>query len=52
MNLLTSFGVILGAILGPELAPKGNQKWDYFWTLQAPHLRGPNDAILGIKREW
>ena len=49
---LTSFGAILGAILGPEVAPKGDQKWDHFWNILAPHLRGPNDVILGIKQEW
>ena len=36
INLLTSFEVILGAILGPELAPKRDQKWDHFWN---PQLR-------------
>ena len=49
---LTSFGAILGAILGLELAPKEDQKWDQFWNPLPPHLRGSNDAILRIKREW
>ena len=47
-----SFGAILGAILGPELDPRADQKWDHFWNLQVRALRGPNDVILGIKREW
>jgi hypothetical protein len=37
--------------LGPELAPKRDQKWDHFWNPLPPPLRGPNDAILRIKRE-
>jgi len=32
--------------LGPELAPKRDQKWDHFWNPLPPPLRGPNDAIF------
>ena len=49
---LTDFRAILVAILEPELAPKGDQKWDQFWNPLGPHLRGPGDAKTGIKREW
>ena len=45
-------GLFFGVILGPELAPKGDQTWDHFWNLSVPHLRGPNDAVLRIKQEW
>ena len=51
INFWTNFGTILAAILGPELAPKRDQKWDHFWNPLPPALRGPNDAILQIKRE-
>jgi hypothetical protein len=49
---LTRFWVIFGAILGPELAPKADQKWDHFLNPSARALRGRNDAILQIKQEW
>ena len=51
-NFWTNFGAILGPILGPKIAPKGDQKWDHFWNPLPPHLRGSNEAISGIKREW
>ena len=41
INFWTSFGLILGSILGPKTAPEGDQKWDHFWNLPLPHLRGP-----------
>ena len=52
INFLTNFGTILGSILEPKSFQKGVPKLDQFWNPLPPHLRGPNDAILGIKREW
>ena len=34
-NFRTSFG----AILGPRIAPEGDQNWDYFWNPSAPALQ-------------
>ena len=34
INFWTNFEAILGAILGPEFAPKRDQKWDHFWNPQ------------------
>ena len=48
----TNFGAISGAILGPKTAPKSDQKWDQFWNPLPPPHKGPNEAILGIKRDW
>ena len=50
-NFRTSFGLILGRIWGPKVAPKGGQKGDQFWNPLSPALRGPNEAISGNKRE-
>ena len=49
---LTRFWVIFGAILGPALASKVDQKRDHFLNPSARALRGRNDAILQIKQEW
>jgi len=34
INFWTNSEEILGAILGPELVPKRDQKWDNFWNPQ------------------
>ena len=47
----TSFGPILGSILGPETAPEGDQKWDKFQNRPAQALRGLALAFSGIIRE-
>ena len=51
INCLTSFGAILGSILGTKSSQKGVPKLDQFWNPLAPAKRGPGVAILGIKRE-
>ena len=39
INFGTNVEAMLGAILGPELAPKGDQKWDHFWNA-LPRISG------------
>ena len=50
ISFWTSFGPILKSILGPKTAPEGDQKWDHFWNLPAPHLRGPTLGQIRIIR--
>ena len=50
--VFTNLGAILGAIFGSKSSQKGVPKLDQFWNPLPPALRGPNDVILGIKREW
>ncbi len=52
IHFWTTFGQMLGLILEPKVVPEGGQKRDQFWNPLLPHFRGPNEAILGIKREW
>jgi len=50
-KLLINLRTILGSILGPKAAPKGDQKRDQFWNPPTPVLRGPKDAKPGTKQE-
>ena len=47
INFGTNFEAMLGVVLGPELAPKRDQKWDHFWN---PQLRVSGVRIMR-KRE-
>ena len=40
MFFWTSFGVILRLILGPQMAPKSDPKWDHFLEPSSPASQG------------
>ena len=51
VTFLTSFEIILEAILEPKSANESDQQWDWFWNPPAPHLRGRVVAKTGNKLE-